>query len=108
MMLIYWAEAQCYKEKHRNFRGCCIEIGLDINADKTKYMVMPRDQNTGQSHNIEIGNSVCERVEEFKYLEIILKDKNCIQEDIKRSLKSGSTCYHLVQNRWYSNLLSKI
>ena len=30
------------------------EIGLEVNADKTKYMVMSRDQNAGQSHNITI------------------------------------------------------
>jgi hypothetical protein len=29
------------------------EIGLDVNADKTKYMVMCRDQNAGQSHSIK-------------------------------------------------------
>jgi len=27
------------------------EIGLEVNADKTKYMVMSRDQNAGQSHS---------------------------------------------------------
>jgi hypothetical protein len=43
------------------------EIGLEENADKTKCMVISRDQNAGQSHNINIGNSFCERVEEFKY-----------------------------------------
>ena len=26
-------------------------FGLKVNADKTKYMVMSRDQNTGRSHN---------------------------------------------------------
>jgi hypothetical protein len=26
--------------------------GLDVNADKTKYMVMTRDQNAGQRNNI--------------------------------------------------------
>jgi hypothetical protein len=30
------------------------EIGLKVNADKTKYMVMARDQNAGRSHNMKI------------------------------------------------------
>jgi len=42
------------------------EIGLEVNSDKTKYMVMSQDQNAGQSHNIKIDNSSFERVEEFK------------------------------------------
>jgi hypothetical protein len=27
------------------------EIGLEVNADKTKYMVMSRDLNAGQNHD---------------------------------------------------------
>jgi hypothetical protein len=46
-----------------------MEIRLEVNADKTKYMVMSRDQNAGQSYSIETDNSSFERVEEFKYLE---------------------------------------
>jgi hypothetical protein len=42
---------------------------LEVNADKTKYMVMPRDQNAGRLHSIKIYISF-ERVEEFKYLGI--------------------------------------
>ena len=30
------------------------EIGLDVNADKTKYTVMSRDQNAGRSRNIKL------------------------------------------------------
>ena len=30
------------------------ETGLEVNADKTKYMVMSRDQNAGQSHSIRL------------------------------------------------------
>ena len=45
------------------------EIGLEVIADKTKNMIMSRDQNAGQSHYIKIDNSSFERVEEFKYLE---------------------------------------
>jgi len=28
------------------------EIGLDVNADKTKYMAMSRDQNAGRIHSV--------------------------------------------------------
>jgi hypothetical protein len=38
------------------------ETGLDVNADKTKYMGMSRDQNAGRSHNIMIDIS-SERVQ---------------------------------------------
>jgi hypothetical protein len=44
------------------------ETGLEVDADKTKYMVMSRDQNAGRNDSIKIDNSSFERVEEFKYL----------------------------------------
>ena len=44
------------------------EIGLEVNADKTKCMIMSRDQNAGRSHSMNIHNSSIERVEEFNYL----------------------------------------
>ena len=37
------------------------EIGLEVNADKTKYMVMSRDQNAGRIHNEKIENSTFEK-----------------------------------------------
>jgi len=44
------------------------EIGLEVKADKTKYMVMSRDQNAEGSHSIKNDNtwSSFKRVEEFK------------------------------------------
>ena len=44
------------------------EIGLEVNAGKTKYMVTSREQNAGQSHSMTTENSSFEKVEEFKYL----------------------------------------
>jgi hypothetical protein len=38
------------------------EIGLEVNAEKTKYMVMSRDQNEGQNGYIQIGNKSFETV----------------------------------------------
>ena len=81
-----------YREKHRS----CVsskEIELEVNADKTKYMVLSQYQNTGRSHNIKIDKSSLEMVEEFKYLVTTLTNKNSSQEDVKTRLKSGNACY---------------
>jgi hypothetical protein len=45
---------------------CSKEVGLEGTADKTKYVVMPRDQNAGRIHDMKIDNSSFERVEELK------------------------------------------
>jgi hypothetical protein len=82
------------------------EIGLEVNADKTKYM-MSLDQNAGRSHSMKTDNSFFEMAEEFKYMEATQTNQNSIQEEIKNRLKSGNAYYHLVQNHLCSKLLSK-
>jgi hypothetical protein len=37
------------------------DIGLEINAEKTKYMIMSRHPNSGQNQNIRIANESFER-----------------------------------------------
>ena len=49
------------------------EIGLEVSADKTKYMVMSADQNAGRIHSVRIDNSTFESVEELQYLGTTLK-----------------------------------
>jgi hypothetical protein len=83
------------------------EVGLEVNADKTKYMVMSRDQNAGRTHSMEIDNGSFERVEEFEYLGTTLTSDNSFQEEIKSRLKSGNACYHWVQSLLSSSSLSK-
>jgi hypothetical protein len=83
------------------------EIGLEVNAEKPKYMVMARDQNAGRNHNMKIDNSSIERVEEFKYLGKTLTNQNSIQVEIKSRLKLGNPCYYSIQNLLSSRLLSK-
>jgi hypothetical protein len=43
------------------------EIGLEVNTEKTKYIVMSQDQHAGQNHNTQIGNKSFEEVEQFRY-----------------------------------------
>jgi hypothetical protein len=59
------------------------EIGLEVNAEKTKYMIMSRDQNAGQNHKIKIDNESFERVEQFKYLGTTQKNRNSSQEKLR-------------------------
>ena len=83
------------------------EIGLEVNADKTKYMVMSRDQNVGRIHTVRIDNSTFERVEEFTYLGTTLTNQNSIAEEIKSRLMPGNACYLSVLNLLSCRLLSK-
>jgi hypothetical protein len=39
------------------------ETILEVNADKTKYKVMSRDQHAGRNHSMKINNISFERVE---------------------------------------------
>jgi hypothetical protein len=43
------------------------DIGLEINAEKTKYMIMFRHPNSGQNQNIRIANESFENVAKFKH-----------------------------------------
>jgi hypothetical protein len=44
---------------------------------------MSQDQNAGRSHNIKIGNSSFENVEEFKYLRTTVMNQNSIQGKLR-------------------------
>jgi hypothetical protein len=83
------------------------ETGLEVHTDKTKYMIMSRDQNAGRSHCMSVDNSSIERVEEFKYLGTTLTNQNSIQEEIKSRLKLGNAICYSVQNLLFSSLLSR-
>jgi hypothetical protein len=44
------------------------DVGLKINAEETKYMIMSCHQNSGQNQNIRIATELFENVAKFKYL----------------------------------------
>jgi len=95
------------KENAEALVAAAREIGLEVSVDKTKYMVMSRDQNAGRNHSVRIDNSTFKRVEEFKYLGTTLTHQNCIPKEIKSKLRSGNACYHSLQNLLSSRLLSR-
>ena len=63
------------KENAESLLVATKEIGLEVNADKTKYMVMSRDRNAGRGHSAKIvplkgwkSSNIWERREQIKIL----------------------------------------
>jgi histidinol-phosphate/aromatic aminotransferase/cobyric acid decarboxylase-like protein len=51
------------------------EVGLEVNPEKTKYILMSCSQKVGQKHSIKIVNRSFEDVVKFKYLGTTLTSK---------------------------------
>jgi hypothetical protein len=83
------------------------EVVLEVDAEKTKYMFMSRDQHVGQSDNINTGYNFFETVEHFTHLGTALTNQNCTHEEVERRVKFENACYHSMQNLLSSSLLSK-
>jgi hypothetical protein len=56
------------KENTQTLIDTSKEVGQEVNTEKTKYMLLSRDQNAGQNHDVEIGNKCFENVAHFRYL----------------------------------------
>ncbi|KAJ4440720.1 hypothetical protein ANN_08868 [Periplaneta americana] len=82
-------------------------ISLEVNPEKTKYMIMSRDQNIVRNGNIKIGDLSFEEVEKFKYLGATVTNINDTREEIKRRINMGNACYYSVEKLLTSSLLSK-
>ena len=83
----------------------CLEMGLEVNADRTEYMVMSGDRNAGRGHSVRIDSRTFEMMEGFECLGTAVTNLNYIQEEIKNSLKPWNACCHSVQNILSANLL---
>jgi ribosomal protein S2 len=60
------------------------EVGLEVNTEKTKYMLLSRHQNAEQSYDIKTANRCFENVAKLRYFGTTITNQNLIQEEIKR------------------------
>ncbi|KAJ4426740.1 hypothetical protein ANN_26539 [Periplaneta americana] len=83
------------------------DIGLEVNPEKTKYMIISRDQNIVRNGTIKVGDLFFEEVEKFKYLGATVTNINDTREEIKRRINMGNACYYSVDKLLSSSLLSE-
>jgi hypothetical protein len=95
------------KENSETLLEASRDVGLETNAEKTKYMILSRHPNSGQNQNIRITNESFENVAKFEYLGTTLTNRNDIHDEIKTRLNSGNACCDPIQNPLSSRLVSK-
>jgi hypothetical protein len=93
------------KENSETLLEASKNIGLEINEEKTKYIITSRHPNSGQNQHIRIANESFEKVAKFKYLGMTLINQNDIHDEIKSRLNLGNACYYSVQNLLSSHLI---
>jgi hypothetical protein len=59
------------------------EVDIEINVEKSKYVLLSGHQNVGQDQDINIATRSFENVSQFKYLGMSVTNQNLIQEQIR-------------------------
>jgi hypothetical protein len=54
------------------------EVGLEINVENIKYMLLPCHQNVGQNQDINVAKRSFENVSQFIYLGLTVRNQNLI------------------------------
>jgi hypothetical protein len=66
-------------------------VGLEINAEKTKCMIIFRHPNS-KNEKIRIATESFENVAKLKYLETTITNQDYNHDEIKSRLNSGNAC----------------
>ena len=72
---------------------------LQIKQEKTKYMIVERKNSLKKNKigHLKIKNYELERVENFKYLGVIINEDNNNQRDLQERIKNANKTYIMLQ-----------
>lgn len=93
------------EERARKLINYSSSMGLVINENKTKYMMMTRNATT--KGNLHVGDLTFEQVGDFKYLGVNINEKNNMHNEVKMRLNVANRCYFTMKEMLSSKLLSR-
>jgi hypothetical protein len=74
--------SQNHKENIVTLTDASKKVGLEVNPEKMKYMLLSCPQNVGQNHEIKIANRFFENVAQFKHFRMTVTNQTLTQEEI--------------------------
>jgi len=82
---------------------------LHTNQEKTKYMIVERKNSLKKNKigHLKIKNYKVKRVENFKYLGVILNEDNSNQIDLQERIKNANKTYFMLQKFFKNKNISK-
>ena len=85
------------------------KFGLQINLEKTKYMIVERKNSLKKNKigNLKIKNYKFERVENFKYLGVMLNEDNNNQIDSQEEINNSNKPYFMLQTIFKNKNISR-
>ena len=95
------------KEVFTLFENGAKEVGLEVNEDKTKYMVATKNPRPRVRQNVTINEYNFEVVKEFKYLRTIITSENKYEKDVAARIIAGNRAYYSLRTLLKSKILSR-
>ena len=93
---------QDMQEKTNDISDTAKQIGLEINASKTKHMRM----NARSSEAIHLNENIIEEVDEFTYLGSKLTTNGSCEAEINTRISKASQTFGMLKNTWKARNIS--
>jgi len=97
----------CTGARYLDLENETSKLGMEINEEKTKYMVTSTHEHRRNAGDLRIRNKTFEAVQSFQYLGNNISNTNSNNKCIKERIMMGSKAYYANRQLFNSSLISR-